>query len=284
MIVDNLKNIIDRNKDKDSLYLRNLLKEQLQYYILNFIYNSQYGEKFLFKGGTCLRFCFDLPRLSEDVDFDVENFKEFSFEQFTDDIKSYFQSKLRYKDISIKISGKNKIIYLKFPLLKEINFPIRIDKPSENNLFVRIDLSAVQGKNFSKEISLKSTYDFSFIIKRYSPPDIYAGKLAAILTREKWEGKEKEPRFKGRDYFDIFWLESKKIIPNISYLKSIIKVSSNEEMMKMLNKRLKEAGKRKQEIKEDLLPFFAEKQFVNNFVDSLDEFSKNYLTIIDKYL
>jgi len=45
------------------------------------------------------------------------------------------------------------------------------------------------GKNFKEEISLKSTWDFSFLIKRYSLSDIFSGKLAAILSRETFEGK-----------------------------------------------------------------------------------------------
>ena len=78
MIIDNLKTVLDQNQNKNSLYLRNLLKEQLQFYLLNYIYTSQYGDTFIFKGGTCLRVCFDLPRLSEDLDFDVEDFSDFN--------------------------------------------------------------------------------------------------------------------------------------------------------------------------------------------------------------
>jgi predicted nucleotidyltransferase component of viral defense system len=183
MIVEELKFVFDKNKDKNALYLRNLLKEQLQYYVLNFIYNSLYGEKFLFKGGTCLRFCFDLPRLSEDLDFDVKDFSSFDYQIFIKDLKEYFVSKLKYKDFEVKVSGKNRLIYLKFPILKKIGFPLEKEKPSENILFLRIDLSEVLGKNFKEEISLKSTWDFSFLIKRYSLSDIFSGKLASILSR-----------------------------------------------------------------------------------------------------
>src|SRR3989344_6788155 len=229
MIIDNLKTVLDQNQNKNSLYLRNLLKEQLQFYLLNYIYTSQYGDTFIFKGGTCLRVCFDLPRLSEDLDFDVENFSDFNFEKFIKDIKKYFSLKLKYDDLSIRISGKNKIIYIKFPILEKIGFAISKNKPSENVLFVRIDLNDIKGKYFSKEVSLKSTSDFSFIIKRYALVDIFAGKLAAILLRESWEGKEKQPRFKGRDYFDICWLMQKKIRPNFLYLKSLVKIKSDDE-------------------------------------------------------
>ena len=275
MIVDNLKIVLDKNNDKNSLYLRNLLKEQLQNYLLNYIYNSQYGEKFIFKGGTCLRFCFELPRLSEDLDFDVDGFSDFNFDKFTGDLKNYFLTKLKYSDLSIQISGKNKIIYLKFPILEKIGFPVNKNKPSESTLFVRIDLNDLKGKYFSKEISLKSTSDFSFIIKRYALTDIFAGKLAAVLLRESWEGKEKQPRFKGRDYFDICWLMQKKIRPNFSYLKTLIEVKSDKELLEMLKDKFQVAIKKKQIIKDDLLPFFSEENFIEDFINSLDSLLNN---------
>lgn len=277
MIVDNLKIVLDKNNDRNSLYLRNLLKEQLQNYLLNYIYNSQYGEKFIFKGGTCLRVCFDLPRLSEDLDFDVEDFSDFNFDKFTRELKNYFSSKLKYDDLSIQISGKNKIIYLKFPILEKIGFLVSKNKPSENTLFVRIDLNGIKGKYFSKEVSLKSTSDFSFIIKRYSLADIFAGKLATVLLRESWEGKEKQPRFKGRDYFDICWLMQKNIKPNSLYLKSLIEVKSDKKLLEMLKNKFQIAIKKKQILKDDLLSFFSEKNFIDDFIDNLDNLLNNLI-------
>ena len=151
MITNALKLTYETNKEKNSLFIRNLLKERLQYFVLNFIYNSSYGKNFIFKGGTCLKFCFGLPRLSEDLDFDVNNYRQFSLQKFTSDLKKYFISKLKYEDLKIKISGKNKIIYLQFPILKKIGFPADKTKDSANILFVRIDLSSVKGR-FFKEI------------------------------------------------------------------------------------------------------------------------------------
>jgi predicted nucleotidyltransferase component of viral defense system len=276
MIVEELKFVFDKNKDKNPLYLRNLLKEQLQYYVLNFVYNSLYGEKFLFKGGTCLRFCFDLPRLSEDLDFDVKDFSSFDYQVFIKDLKEYFVSKLKYQDFEVKISGKNRLIYLKFPILEKIGFPVEKEKPSDNILFLRIDLSDVLGKNFKEEISLKSTWAFSFLIKRYSLADIFSGKIAAILSRETFEGKEKTPRFKGRDYFDIFWLKEKGIKYNFDYLKTLIKIKNEEELKEKLSKKFQEAKKKIKFLKEDLLPFFSQSNFVENFVNNFDVLVENF--------
>lgn len=273
MILDDLQLTLERNKQKHPLYLRNLLKEHLQYYLLHFVYNSIYAERFLFKGGTCLRFCFDLPRLSEDLDFDVEDYEMLNQDQFIDDIKVHFKNTLHYTDFEISVSGIHKIIYLKFPILNKLGFPTNPNKSTENLLNIRIDLASISGKGFKKEISLKSSYDFSFIIRRYSLPDLYAGKLAAILTREKNEGKEKMPRFKGRDYFDIWWLYEKGIKWNSEYLSSLIGAVSNEELAYRINAKIQDAAKRKTELRRDLLPFFENPSFVEDVVNNLDHLS-----------
>lgn len=269
MIINALKLSYDKNRDQNVLFVRNVLKEHLQYYILNFIYNSLYAETFLFKGGTCLRFCFDLPRLSEDLDFDVLDFESFNVERFVADIKIYFKSKLKYEDLTVKISGSNKILYLHFPILRRIGFPVNEQKPSENILFVRIDFSAVNGKYFDKQISLTSTYNFSFIIRRYSLPDLFSGKIAALLMRETIAGENLQPRFKGRDYFDFFWFIGKQVKPNYRYLTSLTQITSKKDLLKKINKQFDEAIRRKNELKADLLPFFQDSAFVEDFMKNL---------------
>ncbi len=271
MIIDELKLIVEKNPDKSALYIRNLLKEALQYYILNFVFNSSYAENVLFKGGTCLRFCFDLPRLSEDIDLDVKDMAVFNLNQFIKDLETYFVNKLAFKELSIKVSGNQKIIYLKFPLLSAVGMPVNPQKPTENILFVRIDFSEIAGKNFTPELSLRSSANFSFLIRRYALADLFAGKIAAVLTRETMEGKEREPRFKGRDYFDIWWLKEKQIKWNARYLRSLIGDFSEIVIKERVNAKIREAVKRKVEIKTDLLPFFADPAFVEQFVKNLNK-------------
>jgi predicted nucleotidyltransferase component of viral defense system len=273
MIINALKLTLDQNQDKPKPYLRNLLKEQLQYYILNYIWNSEYAEQFLFKGGTCLRFCFDLPRLSEDLDFDIKNINHFDWQKFANDLKLYFNSKLKYQDLDIKISGKNRLLYLQFPVLDQIGYPI--SKPSENVLFVRIDLSPVRGKHYQTEISLKSTWSFSFIIRRYSLPDLFAGKVATILTREAFEGPELKPRFKGRDYFDLLWFTEKQTPLNYRYLFSITDFKTQKQIKQAVEKKLIAAFNIKSDLQTDLKDFFADPQFVKFFVNNLDKLTES---------
>lgn len=273
MILDELRQVYEQNWEKPALYLRNLLKEALQYYILNFIFNSDYAGKVLFKGGTCLRFCFDLPRLSEDIDLDIEDISKFDIQKFIAEIQEYFVQKLKFEALNIKVAGNQKIIYLKFPVLSSIGVPVNPQKPTEDVLFIRIDFSAISGKFYTPEVSLCSNANFSFLIRRYALSDLFAGKVAAVLTREKMEGLKRESRFKGRDYFDIWWFKEKGVKWNARYLASLTGITSETTIRKTVNEKIREAGKRKNELRKDLLPFFADPHFVKQFVENLDKLS-----------
>lgn len=267
MIIDSLKQIINKNLETEPLYLRNLLKEYLQYYVLNFIYNSRWGENFLLKGGSCLRMFFDLPRLSEDLDLDFLDQKMFILKAFLADLAKYFSSTLQYKDLEIKTSGKGNIIYLKFPILDKLG----MDKTSNqtNTLFLRIDFAEAIGQRYKTEISLKSTWSFSFLVKRYSINDLMAGKLAAILQRTVEEKKIIKPRVKGRDYFDLAWFLEKNISPNLDYLKEITTIKNKKELRIKLKRKIKELDL--EILRQDLFPLFKDNNFVQKFTENYKE-------------
>lgn len=260
MIIARLSKMVAENQDKNPLYLRNLLKQELQALVLNFIYSSEYNQSFLLKGGTCLRFCFDLPRLSEDLDFDIENHRHFSLGKLTTQLESYFKKDLQIKNFYLKTAGNQRQVYLKFPLLDEIGL---IKTKSETNvLFLRIDLSEALGKSYQKDISFKSVGIFSFIIHRYSLADLMSGKILALLQREV--GKKGEARVKGRDYFDLIWFLERKVRPNFEYLKEISRFKSKKEIWRRLDEKVENLDLKV--FKDDLLPLFADQEFVSQLV------------------
>jgi predicted nucleotidyltransferase component of viral defense system len=273
MLIDDLRLVVERNKEfSGTLYMRNLLKEVLQLYTLNFIYTSVFTDSFLFKGGTCLRVCFELPRLSEDLDFDIKNYSRFSMEKFSREIENYFVRQLQYRDFSWKIAGNGKQLFLKFPVLDKIGLPF---SPAESKvLFLRIDINPVETKNYSEEISLKTTYNFSFAIKRYSLSDLFSSKLAAVIGRSFKKGKGNKITFKGRDYFDLIWFLEKGVQPNFERLKEITKIKSKEEILHQVDKKVSLV--KESYLKEDLLPLFRERTFVETFVANFKKLYKQY--------
>lgn len=257
MIVESLKQIVSQNPGVDRLYLRNLLKENLQFYVLNFIYSSRWGENLLLKGGSCLRMFFGLPRLSEDLDLDFVDEKAFILKDFLADLKNYFQKTLQDRDFELKVSGKENIIYLKFPILDRLGLAQTGDR--SKILFLRIDLAQAVGENYQVELSLKSTADFSFLVKRYSLQDLFSGKIAAISQRTSLD----EPRVKGRDYFDLVWFLEKKVEPNYEYLREITDFKGKSGLKRELKKKVEELDLKI--LEQDLTPLFRDKNFVKDF-------------------
>lgn len=271
MLVDDLKAVVDNNKKEvEQIFLRNLLKETLQYYVLDYVYTSRWGERFLFKGGTCLHFCFDLPRLSEDLDFDVKNYDNFNLDIFCKSIREYFTKDLQYKNIEIQIAGNEKQVKLKFPVMKKLG--LKRDRSESNLLFLRLDINPVDSEIYNQEVSLISKYNFNFIINRYSLEDLFSSKIVAILTRTFKKGKGDKITFKGRDYFDLIWFLEKNVQPNFDRLKDITGLSKNKVLEK-LDEKVEKVDPRY--LQEDLIPLFRENKFVEKFCESFLELYKN---------
>lgn len=275
MFIDNLKQTYSMHKDVNLVLLRNILKEKIQFYILDYIYKSPWGKIFIFKGGTCLRICFELPRLSEDLDFDVQNYPQFSIQAFYEKMKDYFTKTLQYTKLSAKLANNMRTIYLKFPILLDLGVPVG---NSESNIVtIRIDFAPVVGDRFKTEISMKSAGDVFFLVKRYSIGDLFAGKIAAILKRETIEGTVRKERIKGRDFFDLIWFLEKKTTPHWNYLQEIT-TFNQKEVIKKLKIKVKKisAG----QLKDDLSPFFENSEFVDQFAQNFQTLFENYKQIL----
>ena len=92
-----LKNLIDAAPSKNKIFKRNILKEYLQILVLDYIYSHKDYSRLIFYGGSCLAHCHNLPRLSEDLDFDVEVGSNFNIEDFSDALKNYFSERLKHQ-------------------------------------------------------------------------------------------------------------------------------------------------------------------------------------------
>lgn len=69
-------------------FKRNILREYLQYKILEIIFNSMLAPKLSFLGGTALRIVHENSRFSEDLDFDNFQLNEDDFLLLTKEIQT----------------------------------------------------------------------------------------------------------------------------------------------------------------------------------------------------
>src|SRR3989344_1768807 len=179
MILDTLHRIIetDTKGQKNPLFTRTLLKEELQNCVLNYLYNSKKYKMLIFTGGTCLRKVYGLPRLSEDLDFNYLG--KLSITNFSKKLKDYFAKDLQYKEVEAKIAGHGRTVFLKFPkVLAEIGVANNLSE--SQMLFVRCDFASETGRDFGTSINAISTNDFSFFALSYDLPTLFANKMIAF--------------------------------------------------------------------------------------------------------
>ena len=187
---------------------RILLKEVLQAYVLDFIYNHPRYRRLNFYGGTCLHIVYDLNRLSEDLDFD--NSTEIDLSGLADDLTALFRKSLNYDPVEIKSQQGEKGILratIKLPVLNELGL-----SPHRNEaLHLKVEIS-----HHNQIKVLQNTPVFylgrSFVPSHFSLETMMAGKMIACLERNFQRGRE-GAFIKGRDYYDLLWFMQKGIQP-----------------------------------------------------------------------
>ena len=275
MLIEILKQIVEEKKKRNysNSVIINSLKEYLQFPVLNFIYNSNKYNKFIFTGGSCLQICHGLPRLSEDLDFDLEkeDYQKLNLEKMGVEIAKYFKKRFLF-NIQYKAQGNSRL-YLKFDVLKELGL---LYGEGSSLLYVKIEPALTIFEKFQEEPIAISNYGFNFVARNYTLNFLMTSKIIAILKRKWFKGEENEVNIKGRDFYDLYWYLEKNVKPDMGALKSLLGISSEKELKERLwGKIEKDVDEKK--LAYDLQNFFSEQNYIT-------EFCKNYKKIIKKYL
>lgn len=278
MIEQILRIIVQEKKlqGNNKSLIRNYLKEYIQYLVLSLLYNQKKMKNLVFKGGSCLRVCYELPRLSEDLDFDYDEniIGKNILKELDDYLKKEIKNKY-YSKLETKIQSTIRL-YLKFPFLKDLNLA---NESESNKLYVKIETTNKLSPFAGYTLTPVSKHGFNFIAYHYDRPSLMSGKINALLFRVWFkESKDQENQIdiKGRDFYDLFWFLQKGVEPNWKMLKKTVGIKDKKELKDVLIKRIKKVVT-PQKLSYDLNNFISDNQFV-------DDFSKNYLKIINKYL
>ena len=201
---------------------------------MSFIYSRPKYQSLIFYGGSCLRYCFGLDRLSEDMDF-VDLKKKVNLKNLERDLSEFFKKEL---DLEIKTKIQKFRLYLKFPLLYELE----LTRPGQSNLlFLKIEIFRNFDfcQNFKVEIIPVFKFGQSILIRTFDLPTLMATKLRAILYR-KWEKTDQKGKIlikvKGRDYYDLIWYLQKGIEPNLRCLNKITRPELKERLSRIIKK------------------------------------------------
>ncbi|MBI2575659.1 nucleotidyl transferase AbiEii/AbiGii toxin family protein [Candidatus Woesearchaeota archaeon] len=210
-----------KNRRKTNLYYEE--KEYLQYIFLHAL--SGFPNRFVFKGGTCLRICYGLERASEDLDFSTTA----SLAEVRK-IVSLCLKDFELLNIKHGVSGE-----------KEHQGNLRIEVRFEGPLFsgtqastntLKVDFNKTHVKQKVAKVVPQIFSDIpAFTIFAIDETEILAEKIRALANRSE-----------SRDLYDVWMLLSKGVIIDRKLLDA--KLKEEHSSLKNLKVPIKQAYER----------------------------------------
>ncbi len=263
--------------EMDAETLRNVLKEELQFYVLNFIYHHPEHNKWVMYGGSALRIIHGLDRMSVDLDFEVS---ERITKDFLDELKKEIEDHFSrtYDTHSGFLTAK--IVTRRGLLLKfNVGEVLSINHPSKQ-VHVKIDLNHFTAPKTVTERHPINRDQLSFVIVTYNMSTLMASKVAAIFLRGTRGVDKVFYEEKGRDIYDLLWYMNDKIVPDLDYLMAK-NVEEAKDLRTLFDKlTIKMNAVSDANLKQDLLPLFVNRTYIENW---LTNWRESYLRLFEAY-
>lgn len=217
---------------------KNSLKEIIQEVVLFGLWRAKFFEHAAFYGGTALRILYGLDRFSEDLDFSLlQPNLGFKLSIYHEAIKRELSSFGFNVSVEQKKKTGDSVIQSAFlkagtrEHLIEIGVPNDISRRCHlnENLKVKFEIDIDPPLGFETETE-HLLEPLPFWVKTYSKPDLFAGKLHALLCRA-WGN-----RIKGRDWYDFIWYIRQRIPVNLPHLDLRMQQSGHRSLSYPLDK------------------------------------------------
>lgn len=216
--------MLDQYKQEHGTATPNAAQEVMQQIALAGLHRGGFFDHAAFYGGTCLRLFHRLPRFSEDMDFSlIEKRDDIHLENYFPSIIKEF--KMAGLDITIAKKEKKAFGRVESAFLKENTEAYDIKFQTKKTVKVKIELDIDPPLQFETEQKLL-LQPYSFMTRCFTLPDLYAGKMHALVYRA-WQR-----RIKGRDWYDFEWYVRNNIPLDFKHLQARIKDCSGEDVDK----------------------------------------------------
>jgi hypothetical protein len=207
----------------------NALREIIQQAALFGLWRSKFFEKAAFYGGTALRVLYGLNRFSEDMDFSLKSpDPSFDIEKYGEYLCKELESLGFDLEFHARAKGENAEIQSAFLKGNTLTHMLLVNAPesitngihSGKKFKIKIEIDTDPPGGFATE-SRFVLRPVPFSVISYALPDMFAGKMHAVLCR-KWKN-----RIKGRDWYDMVWYISNHPELHLDHLSARMKQSGD---------------------------------------------------------
>jgi predicted nucleotidyltransferase component of viral defense system len=185
----------------------NALREILQDVALLGLWRAKFFEKAAFYGGSALRILYNLDRFSEDMDFSLllplDTFELAGYTAFLQKETAGFGFDVRIERVDKSIQTPVQSAFLKANtqnqlIVIETAEEILQAVPKGQLLKIKLEVDTDPPPGFATQTRYL-LQPIPFAVRAFVLPDLFAGKMHAILCR-RWKS-----RVKGRDWYDLVW-------------------------------------------------------------------------------
>lgn len=207
----------------------NALREILQELALLGLWRGKFFEHAAFYGGTALRVLHGLDRYSEDLDFSLlKPNAQFSLKPYAQSLQreiASFGFTIRFEERKTPRRGTIESAFLKGNTLQQLvviggDQRTGVGIPANQLLKIKLEVDTDPPGGFTTE-SRYILAPLPFAVRTYTLPDLFAGKLHAVLCR-KWR-----KRVKGRDWYDLVWYLGRHPELNLRHLQARMRQSGD---------------------------------------------------------
>jgi len=207
------------------------LREILQEIALLGLWRSKFFEHAAFYGGTALRILHGIDRFFDDLDFSLlRPSSRFDLSRYS----AALQTEIRSFGFEVRVVTKEKearsaiqSAFLKADTLKqfvmiEAGQEMMRELPRGQVLKITIEVDTDPPPGFETETRFL-LHPIPFSVRTYVLPDLFAGKMHALLCR-RWKS-----RVKGRDWYDLVWYTANHPRLHLLHLEQRMRQSGDPE-------------------------------------------------------
>lgn len=194
----------------------NVLQELIQQYILASLSRSGFFSDAVFHGGTCLRIIYGMNRFSEDLDFFLKQANPGStWQKYLDRIsKDALMEGIHFdiRDKSKPEAAVKKVFLNTDSIGKDflLDLPFERDNRKLIKVKLEIDTNPPSGSSYETRYI---TFPVTTPITTQTLESGFGMKIGALLCRKYT---------KARDWYDLIWYVSKKIVPDLRLLQNAL--------------------------------------------------------------